>query len=171
MMRPTRSSSWRVAGRSLALAAALGATLLLACDRSTSEPGGAIRVQTLAKATIPSHGPVQVREVVRNQARYEAVWRELWGDREIFRPPVDFDREMVVAVTHPTEACLGEVEIARIEPHGFGATVKLGQSRPHLCLCAVAETTFHIVRAPRLAGPVDFEVHEIPSRCGAPGGD
>lgn len=156
-----------VCRRGLQVAAlVLVAALPLGCEGSSTEPEATLRVETLAKASVPSNNPARLREVVRDSARYEAVWRELWGDREIGRPSVDFARDMVVVLTHPVDSCLGEVAIESLEREGFGFVVKAGQSTPHLCLCAAAETTFHVVRTPRVGGPVEFETHPIPSRCG-----
>jgi len=153
--------------RGLRVAAlALVAALPLACEGSSTEPEIRLRVETLAKASVPTNSPARLREVVRDAARYQAVWRELWGDREIGRPAVDFQRDMVVVMTHPFDACMGEVAIESLERAGLGFVVKAGESTPHLCLCAAAETTFHVVRTPRVAGPVEFETHPIPSRCG-----
>ena len=146
---------------------ALAVTLPLACEGSTSEPDRVtIHFQTLAKASVTTNSPARVREVVRDPARYAAVWRELWGDREVARPAVDFGREMVIAITHPIDACLGEVEIDRVERAGAGFVVKAGESVPHLCSCVIGETTFHVVKGPRLPDPIGFETHAIPSRCG-----
>lgn len=157
---PARRDGLRVAA--LALAAALG----LGCEGSSTEPELTIRVETLAKATVPTNDPARVREVVRDAARYEAVWRELWGGREVGRAAVDFSRDMVVVLTHSVDACLGEVVIEQLERAGPGFIVKAGESPPHFCSCVTGETTFHVVRTPRVAGPVEFETHPIPSRCG-----
>lgn len=148
-------------------ALAVAAAVLAGCDSSSTEPERTVPFETLAKAALPDDGgPVPIREVVRDAARYEAVWRELWGDREIGRPAVDFDRHMVVAVTHPTEVCLADVAVTRVVRKGFGARIEVGESGPHLCNCIQAEITFHVVRLPRLPGAVDFSTHRIPSRCG-----
>ena len=165
MARPSFQSSARRRGLRVA-ALAVVAALPLGCEGSSTEPEVTLRVETLAKASVPTNNPARLREVVRDPARYETVWRELWGNREIGRPAVDFQRDMVVVLTHPVDACLGEVAIESLERAGFGFVVKAGQSTPHLCNCAAAETTFHVVRTPRVAGPVDFETHPIPSRCG-----
>ena len=157
---PARRHRLRVA------ALALVAALPLGCDRSSTEPELTLRVETLAKASVPTNDPARVREVVRDAVRYEAVWRELWGDREVGRPGVDFERDMVVVMTHSVDACLGDVAIERLERAGSGFVVKAGESPPNLCNCVSGETTFHVVRTPRVAGPVEFETHAIPSRCG-----
>jgi hypothetical protein len=147
-------------------ALALVAALPLGCEGSSTEPELTIRVETLAKASVPTNDPARMREVVRDPARYEAVWRQLWGDREIARPTVNFQRDMVVVLTHSVDACLGEVAIERLERAGPGFIVKAGESPPHFCSCVSGETTFHVVRAPRVAGPIEFETHPIPGRCG-----
>lgn len=157
---PSRRRGLRVA------ALALAAALPLGCDDSGTEPELRLRVETLAKASVPTNSPARLREVVRDPARYEAIWRELWGDREIGRPAVDFGRDMVVVLTHSVDACLGEVAIESLERAGSGFVVKAGESPPHFCNCVTGETTFHVVRTPRVAGPVEFETHPIPSRCG-----
>jgi hypothetical protein len=159
--------SLAAARTSLALALAATAALALGCDRSSTEPDAELRFETLAKTSVPAHGSSPPpREVVRDAARYAEVWRELWGPHEVARPPVDFARQMVVVATHSVDPCLGDVAIERLEREGLGGTVRMGESAPHLCSCVQAETTFHVVRAPRLPGEVEFVVHRIPARCG-----
>ena len=165
MARPSFQSTARRHGLRVA-ALALVAALPLGCEGSSTEPEVTLRVETLAKASVPTNNPSRLREVVRDSARYEAVWRELWGDREVGRPAVDFQRDMVVVLTHSVDACLGEVAIERLERAGSGFVVKAGESPPNFCNCVSGETTFHVVRTPRVAGQVEFETHPIPSRCG-----
>jgi hypothetical protein len=157
----------RRATHSAAALLAVAAVLLPACDGSPSEPRVEVRFETLAKATVPGHfGPPGLREVVRDQARWESVWREVWGSSVPAQPAVDFTREMVV-VASASAPCLGDVVVDSVVPVPGGVLVSLGDSGPpHLCLCIQAEYTFHAVRAPRIDGPADFEVRQIPSRCG-----
>jgi hypothetical protein len=153
----------RAALRHLPVAAA-ALLLLAACDRSPSEPRGEVHFETLAKTTTVTHLGPPLREVVRDQARWEVVWRELWGPSAPPRPEVDFDRAMVVAATASAE-CLGEVVIDGVSPERGGVLVAMGDSGPAPCLCVRGEYTFHVVRTARIEGSPAFAVRPLASRC------
>src|SRR6185295_8629619 len=99
--------------RALALAPRLGAALalllLMACDDLPTERRGDVAFQNVAKATLPRSGP-QVRTVVYDQASWQVVWRELWGNSAPPRPEIDFRREMVVVAT-ASLSCFGDIAI------------------------------------------------------------
>jgi hypothetical protein len=148
----------------LTLAVAL---LVLACERSPSAPEAELSFQTIAKTTVTGNFVPQIREVVRDRARFETIWRELWGGREIAAPAIDFEREMVVAASGAL-VCFDVVEIERITLEGGGIAVGLTEATPSsLCLCAGPQSTFHIVRLRRLPGGERFVARSVPPSCPA----
>jgi hypothetical protein len=144
----------------------LAATLLLGCHDSPSEPRGDVSFQELAKASLsPRLGP-QLREVVRDEGRYEAVWRELWGDSQPPRPAIDFRREMVIVAT-ASLSCFGEVEIEDVDRGRGEVVVRIADAGPApLCLCFAPMYDFQVVRATRVEGRASFEVRVTPPTCG-----
>ena len=137
----------------------------LGCYDSPSEPRGDVSFQNVAKASLsPRSGP-QLREVVRDQARYEAVWRELWGDSRPARPAIDFRREMVIVAT-ASLPCFGEVEIEDVDRERGTLVVRIADAGPPpLCLCFAPEYSFHVVRADRVEGQVSFLIRATPPVC------
>lgn len=139
--------------------------LLLGCHDSPSEPRGQVTFQSLAKTTLsPRSGP-QVRTVVRDEASWEATWRELWGDSPPPRPAIDFRREMAIVAT-ASLGCFGDVAIERVDRERDALVVAISDAGPPpLCLCAAPEYAFHVVRASRVDAPVSFVVREMPAVC------
>jgi hypothetical protein len=166
MIAVTTWSRSAAAARLRRLAPALALLLVIGCHDSPSEPRGDISFQNVAKATLsPRFGP-QLREVVRDEARYEAVWRELWGDSQPARPPIDFRREMVI-VANASLTCFGDVEIEDVDRERGQLRVRIADAGPApLCLCVAPTYTFQVVRADRADGPVSFEVRVTPPTCG-----
>ncbi len=160
-LRPLRS--FVVAGLAR-LAPALALLLLLGCHDSPSEPRGEVSLSTLSKATLSGRTGPLLREVIHDEARYDAVWRELWngaGDK----PVVDFQSEMVIVATSGIP-CFGNVVIEQVERERSAVLIRMADSTPgSLCLCAAEEYTFHVVRATRVDGEAFFSVRPIPPTC------
>ncbi|HET9767813.1 MAG TPA: hypothetical protein VFS60_13240, partial [Thermoanaerobaculia bacterium] len=124
------------------LALVVWLVLVLGCHDSPSEPRGEISFQSLAKTTLPRFGP-EVRTVVRDEASWEATWRELWGDAPPPRPQIDFRREMAVVAT-ASLSCFGDVAIEGVDRDGGELTVRIADAGPPtLCLCIAPMYTFH----------------------------
>ena len=142
------------------------AALGLGCHDSPSEPRGEVTFQSLTKTTLsPRNGP-QLRTVVRDEASWEAAWRELWGDSPPPRPQIDFRREMAIVAT-ASLSCFGDVAIEDVDREGGRLTVKIADAGPApLCLCFERSYTFHVVRATRVDGPASFAVRTTPPSCG-----
>ena len=162
MTAPTRCFRARLA-RS---AAALLALLALGCHDSPSEPSGEVSFQVVTKTLLSPAGGPQFREVVRDQARWAEVWRQLWADGE--QPPlpaIDFSREMTIVAT-ASISCFGDVAIEAVERDSGRLKVRIADAGPApLCLCFAPEYVFEVVRASRVDGPAEFQVRPIPSRC------
>jgi hypothetical protein len=140
----------------LALASML--LVLLACDHSPTEPGGGgLGFQTVLKASLPGSPPdLAGREVVRDQAAWQAVWMDLHAVSAQPLPAVDFSREMVVVVLGP--GCQGDTTISSIGRAGGELMVNAKTSSCNNTLCAIADFSLHVVRLPRFDGSVRFNV-------------
>jgi hypothetical protein len=148
----------------------LGAMLavLLGCDRSPTEPSGAVGAvsfQTVLKTTLPGNGPDLPGggEVVRDRGRWQAVWMELHGGLPAPLPAIDFSREMVVLVAVP--GCNGKVEISAIDREGSELVVRAQARSCGDALCVIAEFGVHAVRLPRSDSPVRFAVRHDAGLC------
>jgi len=157
--------------RALAFAPRLGVALALllllaACDDLPTERRGDVSFQNVAKATLtPRSGP-RVRTVVYDQASWQVVWRELWGNSAPPRPAIDFRREMVVVAT-ASLSCFGDIAIESVDRDHGQVLVKIADAGPEtLCLCIAPEYVFHVVRATRVDGPASFAVRTTHPRCG-----
>ncbi|HEV8238912.1 MAG TPA: hypothetical protein VGS57_06055 [Thermoanaerobaculia bacterium] len=148
------------------LSPALAVLFVLGCHDSPTEVRGEVSFQNVTKAKlVPRVGP-DVREVVRDQARWEEVWRELYDGAGPPRPQIDFRREMAIVAT-ASLTCFGDVEVESVERDRDGVLVKIADAGPApLCLCFAAEYVFQVVRATRVDGPVSFAVRTTPPRCG-----
>jgi hypothetical protein len=123
-------------------------------------------LHTVARATVSNHSAQGLRTVVRDPGRWQAVWRQLWGEAAPALPDIDFEREMVV-VASAALVCFADVRIETVQEMNGGVAVGLADSGPaSTCLCAVPETTFHAARTRRVEGPAEFTVRTIPPTCG-----
>lgn len=145
---------------SLRIGLALASMLLifLACDHSPTEPGGGgVGFQTVLKASLPGSPPdLGGREVVRDQAAWQAVWMDLHAVSAQPLPAVDFSREMVVVVLGP--GCQGDTTISSIGHERDELVVNAKTSSCNNTLCAIADFSLHVVRLPRFDGSVRFSV-------------
>lgn len=163
-LRPLRPLRSIIAAGLARAAAALALLLLLGCHDSPSEPrSGDVSFSTVLKTTLVRNGP-QLREVVREEARFDAVWRELWGPGAPAKPAVDFQREMVIVAT-ASLICFGDVEIEQIERQRGSVLVRIADSTATLCSCGVPQYRFHVVKASRVDEPANFLVRPIPPTC------
>ncbi len=163
---PVIDSTSRALAFASRLGVALALLLLIACDDLPTERRGDVAFQNVAKATLtPRSGP-QVRTVVYDQASWQVVWRELWGNSAPPRPEIDFRREMVVVAT-ASLSCFGDIEIESVDHDHGQVLVKIADAGPEtLCLCIASEYAFHVVRATRVDGPASFAVRTTHPRCG-----
>lgn len=161
-----------------ALLALAALPLLMACAQA---PGGAqppsapadappaeIAFTTLVQQSIPSQTGDTVREAVRDEASWAVLWARLReGSALPEEPPaVDFRSEMVIATAMETQGCVSKVTIRRIVREGNTLTVDLLEAPPAPnCTCITSERPLHLVRLPRVDGPVRFEVERGQTSC------
>lgn len=95
--------------------------------------------------------------VVRSAAEWQALWKEHAPGRAA--PAVDFAQSMVVAVFLGSRPTAGfAVEITAVRPEGSRTVVDYVESRPSRdeFTAQVLTSPFHIVRATRAMGEVEF---------------
>jgi hypothetical protein len=136
-------------------------------DRA-AQPTGSIAFETLVQQSIPGQGGETVRDAVRDEASWAALWARLReGSALPEQPPaVDFRSEMVIATAMETQGCVSKVTIRRIVREGNRLVVDLLEAPPAPnCVCITSERPLHIVRLPRVDGPVRFEIERGQTSC------
>ncbi len=160
------------AGFPLAMAAAgLLALACLGASPASGRGGGSVGLETLVQRSIPGQTGDQLREVIRDEPSWKALWARLReGDGGVLPaepPAVDFKRDMVIAAALPTQACISKVTIRGIGHRPGELVVDLleAPAAPH-CVCFVSARPIHVVRLPRSAEPVRFAVERGVTACG-----
>jgi hypothetical protein len=136
-------------------------------DRA-AQPTGSISFETLLQQSNPGQTGDTVREAVRDEAAWSALWAKLReGSSLPAEPPtVDFRSEMVIAAAMETQGCVSKVTIRRIVREGNGLAVDLLEAPPAPnCVCITSERPLHIVRLSRAEGPVRFDVERGQTSC------
>jgi hypothetical protein len=103
--------------------------------------------------------------VVRGVAEWEALWREHGGRTSA--PDIDFTREMVVAVfsgTRPTGGYSVQILSAAREADAFVIQYAERQPAGDTIVTQVLTAPFHMIRLPRVEGPVRFSRLAPPRR-------
>jgi len=99
----------------------------------------------------------------RTAAEWEALWRLHGGERT--RPPVDFGKEIVVAVFMGSRPSAGfSVEIVGTRVDGPALVVQYRETRPaaDAFVAQVLTMPYHIAAVPRRAGVTDVRFEKIP---------
>lgn len=152
--------------------------LLMACTQQSggaeppTAPADAPPAEVAFTTLVQQSNPGQTGETVRDAARDEGAWAALWaklreGSALPGEPPaVDFRSEMVIAAAMETQGCVSKVTIRRIVREGNTLTVDLLEAPPAPnCTCVTSERPIHVVRLPRVDGPVRFEVERGQTSC------
>ena len=152
--------------------------LLMACTQQSGgvEPPSApddpppaeVSFETLVQQSNPGQSGETVRETVRDEAAWTALWAKLREGSDLPEQPpaVDFRTEMVIAAVMETQGCVARVTIRRIVREGNGLVVDLLEAPPAPnCVCITSERPFHIVSLPRAEGPVRFDVERGQTSC------
>jgi len=100
---------------------------------------------------------VQRQVVVRTLPDWTTLWKQHTSDRPV--PPVDFGREMVIAVfmgSRPTAAY--SVEVASVEARDGKTVVSYRELAParDAMTAQILTSPYHIVAVPMIAGEVSF---------------
>ncbi len=118
---------------------------------------GSSTMTTLDRGTMSGiDNPAQ--QVVRTAAEWQALWARHESAKPL--PPVDFSKEMVVAVLLGMRPSGGwDVEVVGVEPGADGLRVKYAVRRPGPddVAAAVITSPYHFVKVPKAEGKVVFE--------------
>jgi hypothetical protein len=134
-------------------------------DRTPTQPDGAVVFETVLKARNPSGQGSARREVIRDQASWQAAWAEIQGDGSA-APAIDFSQEMVVLAAMETQGCVSDVTIRSIVREGGELAVDVLEAPPAPnCVCITSERPVHAVRLPLSEAPVRFTVERGQTTC------
>jgi hypothetical protein len=162
------------------IALTLSALLLAACSGSAAGPagspaagtapggGGPLEVTTIVQQSNPGQSGDTVREVIRDQAAWTALWTKLREGSALpeAAPEVDFAKDMVIAAAMPTQGCVSKVTIRAVSREGDGLVVDVLEAPPAPnCVCFVSERPIHVVRVPKAGGEARFAVEQGRTSC------
>src|SRR5688572_28324788 len=96
------------------VAAAASVLIAASCNGGSkaTEPSTA-ELETIVQQSNPGQSGGSVREVVKDQAAWNALWAELRKGSSLPQEPpaVDFAREMVIVAAMETQSCVSRVTI------------------------------------------------------------
>ena len=149
----------------LLLAAAMLAGTVGCFATLGSASGGAERILPLTlrrgSADLPS-----IDRVLRDKAAFEEVW--ISARIKAAMPQIDFSKEMVLLSARGClpNACYRTRFVSfTIEGNGARAWLEDEDPSPH-CFCALTLTCpYHLVKVPRLDGPVEFKHRLVRTDC------
>lgn len=128
-----------------------------------SEPEST-ELTTIVQRSIPGGRGGTVREVIRDQTAFNAIWKELGLPDS--PPAVDFDQEMVIAAAMETQPCVSRVTIRSAAEAGGELVVDLLEAPPAPnCVCITSERPLHIIRLRKVAAPPRFDVERGQTPC------
>ena len=131
-----------------------------------------VAFETILQRSIPAQTGGTLRESARDDAAWAALWARLRaGGGEGFlpaQPPaVDFSRYMVIVAAMETQSCVSRVTVRNVVHARGELVVDLLEAPPAAnCICITSERPLHVVRFPRSADPVRFEVARGQTSCG-----
>jgi hypothetical protein len=141
--------------------------LLLATCTACAAVAATVSFSTLAKGLASGvDEPAQV--VVRSQTEWAALWSRHMRTQTAppQPPPVDFSRDMVVALFMGTRPTGGyAIAITQVERTAAGLSIRYRTARPDPSAMQTQALTqpFHLIALPRVDDPVTF-VDETPPR-------
>lgn len=147
------------------------------CGSSGPAPGngpenspqeGSIELQTIVQQSNPGQGGETVRQVVRDEATWRALWAKLReGSALPEEPPaVDFAREMVAVAAMETQSCVSRVTIRSAVRTGNELVLDVLEAPPAPnCTCITSERPIHVVRLPKVDAPERFTVERGQTAC------
>lgn len=133
------------------------------------EPAAAaVPFETLVQASNPGQGGPSRREVIRDEATWRTVWKEIReGSALPEEPPaVDFGREMVILAALETQGCVARITIREVTRTADALVVDILEAPPAPnCVCITSERPIHLVRLERTDLPERFEVERGRTDC------
>jgi len=159
--------AWAAMGLLLAGVAGCGSSGP-AVPAENSPQEGSIELQTIVQQSNPGQGGETVREVVRDEASWRALWVKLReGSALAEEPPaVDFTREMVAVAAMETQSCVSRVTIRSAVRAGNELVLDVLEAPPAPnCICITSERPIHVVRLPKVDAPERFTVERGLTPC------
>jgi hypothetical protein len=156
---------------------ALAAVLLVASSCGSGKPvtkprekttGPAIELETIVQQSNPGQGGGTVREVVRDQAAWNALWGQLRQGSSLPEAPpaVDFGRDMVIVAAMELQSCVSRVTIRSAVETGGELVIEVLEAPPAPnCVCITSERPIHVVRLRRVDAPPRFNVEQGQTPC------
>lgn len=152
----------------------IGVALLAATCAQAPKPSGdaaaaAVPFETLLQRSIPGQSGPERREVVRDQAAWEAAWASLREGSDLPEEPpaVDFGRQMVILAAMETQSCVSRVTVRTVTRTADALVVDLLEAPPAPnCVCITSERPIHVIQLERVDLPERFEVERGVTSCG-----
>ena len=135
-------------------------------SKTTSEPTeqATTELTTVVQQSVPGGSGGTVREVIRDQAAWTAMWSQLGLPGEA--PAVDFGQEMVIVAAMETQPCVSKVTIRSAAQEGGELVVDLLEAPPAPnCVCITSERPVHAVRLRKSDAPTRFTAERGQTPC------
>lgn len=127
-----------------------------------------LELETLVQQSIPGQGGQTVREVIRDQAAWAAMWAKLREGSSLPETPpaVDFDKDMVIVAAMETQPCVSKVTVRSAVQTGGELVIDVLEAPPAPnCVCFTSERPIHAVRLRKVDVPARFDVERGQTPC------
>lgn len=132
-------------------------------EPKTSEQS-VVALTTVVQQSIPGGSGGAVREVIRDQNAFAAMWAQLGLPGA--PPVVDFGQEMVLVAAMETQPCVSKVTIRSASEQGGELVVDILEAPPAPnCICITSERPVHVVRLRKMAAPPRYNVERGQTPC------
>ena len=131
-------------------------------------PGAPLELETLVQQSIPGQGGETVREVIRDQAAWTAMWAKLREGSSLPETPpaVDFNTDMVIVAAMQTQSCVSKVTVRSAAESGGELVVDILEAPPAPnCTCFTSERPIHAVRVRKVDATPRFDVERGQTPC------
>lgn len=142
------------------------------CDGAKPAPSAnqtpPLELETLVQQSIPGQGGETVREVIRDQAAWTAMWAKLREGSALPETPpaVDFKKDMVIVAAMQTQPCVSRVTVRSAAESGGELVVGILEAPPAPnCVCFTSERPIHAVRVRKTDAPPRFDVEQGQTPC------
>jgi hypothetical protein len=158
--------------RALGFALLGGLLMAASCDGAKPAPSAnqtpPLELETLVQQSIPGQGGETVREVIRDQAAWTAMWAKLREGSALPETPpaVDFKKDMVIVAAMQTQPCVSRVTVRSAAESGGELVVGILEAPPAPnCVCFTSERPIHAVRVRKTDAPPRFDVEQGQTPC------
>ena len=158
--------------RALGFALLGGMLMAASCDGAKPAPPAnqapPLELETLVQQSIPGQGGETVREVIRDQAAWTAMWAKLREGSSLPETPpaVDFKKDMVIVAAMQTQPCVSRVTVRSAVESGGELVVGILEAPPAPnCVCFTSERPIHAVRLRKVDAPPRFDVEQGQTPC------